>query len=226
MFNVQFLQDVTVYNSITAVSGISTNTLAVADVGTIDTLGVGTTTPDATKSLHVVGDVLINGKLSAIGDAFFQNTVFQTTTAITVSNAGTGPALSALQTGDEAIAAFYDLESGVSLYVDGHSARPGFVGVKTETPNVEFTVSGDISASGWVYGSNILRKMKFIIGDGSNNSFECIHSWNTDEIVATVIDDTTKAVVYPSMLFATLSSLTVEFSNVPSASAYKLTIVG
>jgi hypothetical protein len=226
VFNIQILQDVTLYNSITAVSGVTCNTLTVSDVGTIDTLGVGTTTPDATKSLHVVGDVLINGKLSAVGDAFFQNTVFQTTTAITVNNAGTGPALSALQTGNEAIAAFYDLESGVSLYVDGHSARPGYVGVKTETPNVELTVVGDISASGWVYGDNILRKMKFIIGDGSSNSFECIHSWNTDDVIATVIDASTKAVVYPSLVFATLSSLTVEFANVPSASAYKLTIVG
>lgn len=226
MYNIQILQDVTLYNSITAVSGVTANTLAIADVGTIDTLGVGTTTPDTTKSLHVVGDVLINGKLSAFGDAVFQNTVFQTTTAITVNNNGTGPALSALQTGDEAIAAFYDLETGVSLYVDGHAARPGYVGVKTETPNVELTVAGDISASGWVYGANILRKMKFIIGDGINNSFECIHGWNTDEIIPTVIDDTTKAVVYPSLVFATLSSLTVEFSNAPTASAYKLTIVG
>ena len=118
MANIQILQDVTLYNSITAVSGIQTNTAKVVDVATINRLGVGVTTPDSTKSLHVSGDVLIQGTLSAVGESIFLNTVFQTTTAITIANNGTGPALSALQTGDEAVAAFYDLESGVALYVD------------------------------------------------------------------------------------------------------------
>jgi hypothetical protein len=104
MANIQILQDVTLYNSITAVSGIQSNTLKVVDVGTINRLGVGVATPDSTKSLHVSGDVLIQGTLSAVGESIFLNTVFQTTTAITIANNGTGPALSALQTGDEAVA--------------------------------------------------------------------------------------------------------------------------
>jgi hypothetical protein len=132
MYNIQILQDVTLYNSITAISGVTTNTLVANDT----------------------------------------------------------------------------------------------VGVGTETPNVELTVVGDISASGNVYGVNILRKMMFVVGDGLSNSFECVHNWNTDEIVATVIDTSTKAIVYPSVLMSTLTSITVEFSNVPSASAYKLTVVG
>jgi hypothetical protein len=189
-------------------------------------LGVGIATPDSTKSLHVSGDVLIQGTLSAIGESFFLNTVFQTTTAITVNNNGTGPALSALQTGDEAVAAFYDLETGVALYVDGHTARPGFVGVKTETPNVELTVVGDISASGAVYGSNILNKYTYPVGDGAATSFTFDHNLGSEDLITTVIDSSTKAVVYPSVVYTTLSSVTVEFSNVPAASAYKLIVVG
>jgi hypothetical protein len=226
MANIQILQDVTLYNSITAVSGIQTNTAKVVDVATINRLGVGVTTPDSTKSLHVSGDVLIQGTLSAVGESIFLNTVFQTTTAITIANNGTGPALSALQTGDEAVAAFYDLESGVALYVDGHAARPGFVGVKTETPNVEFTVAGSISASGTVYGSNILNKYTYLVGDGIDTSFTFEHNLGTEDLITTVIDSSTKAVVYPSVVYTTLSSVTVEFSNVPSASAYKLIVVG
>lgn len=132
MFNVQFLQDVTIYNSITAVSGVTTNTLVANDS----------------------------------------------------------------------------------------------IGVGTSTPNVDLTVAGDISASGWVYGSNILRKMMFLVGNGSGNSFECIHNWGTEEVVTSVIDISSKAVVYPSVLVSTLTSVTVEFSNAPAASAYKLTIIG
>ena len=228
MANIQILQDVTLYNSITAISGIQSNTLKVVDVGTINRLGVGVATPDSTKSLHVSGDVLIQGTLSAVGESIFLNTVFQTTTAITIANNGTGPALSALQTGDEAIAAFYDLETGVALYVDGHTARPGFVGVKTETPNVELTVAGNISASGIIYGSvdGALGKYTYPVGDGSATSFTFEHNLGTEDLITTVIDSSTKAVVYPSVVYTTLSSVTVEFSNVPSASAYKLIVVG
>ena len=226
MANIQILQDVTLYNSITAVSGIQSNTLKVVDVGTVNRLGVGVSSPDSTKSLHVSGDVLIQGTLSALGESFFLNTVFQTTTAITVNNNGTGPALSALQTGDEAVAAFYDLETGVALYVDGHAARPGYVGVKTETPNVELTVVGDISASGAVYGSNILNKYTYPVGDGAATSFTFDHNLGSEDLITTVIDSSTKAVVYPSVVYTTLSSVTVEFSNVPAASAYKLIVVG
>ena len=226
MANIQILQDVTLYNSITAVSGIQSNTLNVVDVGTINRLGVGVATPDSTKSLHVSGDVLIQGTLSAIGKSFFLNTVFQTTTAITVNNNGTGPALSALQSGDEAVAAFYDLETGVALYVDGRAARPGYVGVKTETPNVELTVVGDISASGTIYASNILNKYTYPVGDGAATSFTFDHNLGSEDLITTVIDSSTKAVVYPSVVYTTLSSVTVEFSNVPSASAYKLIVVG
>ena len=228
MANIQILQDVTLYNSITAISGIQSNTLKVVDVASVSRLGVGVATPDSTKSLHVSGDVLIQGTLSAVGESIFLNTVFQTTTAITIQNSGTGPALSALQTGDEAVAAFYDLETGVALYVDGHAARPGFVGVKTETPNVELTVVGDISASGTIYGNIAggLGKYTYTVGDGIVNSFTFAHNLGTEDLITTVIDSSTKAVVYPSVVYTSLSSVTVEFSNVPSASAYKLIIVG
>ena len=132
MFNVQFLQDVTIYNSITAVSGVSTNTL--------------------------------------------------------VAN--------------------------------------NSIGVGTKTPNANLTVVGDISASGVVYGGNILRKMMFMVGNGSGTSFNCVHNFGTEEVVTSVIDVSSKAVVHPSVLVSTLTSVTVEFSNAPAASAYKLTIIG
>lgn len=114
--------------------------------GILDRLGVGVVNPQHT--VHVVGDVVIYGTLSASGGSTFQNTVFTTTSALSVLNTGTGPALIVSQEGDQPIVAFYDHESTISLWADGHVDRPGYVGVKTTNPNRELTVAGRISATG------------------------------------------------------------------------------
>ena len=44
-------------------------------------------------------------------------------------------------------------KTNVALYINGTEDRPGFVGVKTDLPNKELTVKGDISASGTIYGN-------------------------------------------------------------------------
>jgi hypothetical protein len=97
-----------------------------------NSVGIGTDNPQ--HKLHVVGDVNINGTLTA------SNT------------------LTVTQQGDLPIAAFYDSgipnSTNVALWVDGNSTRPGWVGIKTNTPNVEFTIKGSTSASGTIYGSN------------------------------------------------------------------------
>ena len=46
----------------------------------------------------------------------------------------------------------------IALIIDGSEETPGFVGIKTEHPNCELTVQGDISASGTIYG-NILSPL-------------------------------------------------------------------
>lgn len=114
-------------------------------------VGIGTNNPQHT--LHVVGDVIIYGTLTANGNSYFQNTLFSTTSSLSIINTGTGAGLTVSQEGNQPIVAFYDHESSISLWADGDAARPGWVGVKTHTPNVEFTVYGDASASGTVYGS-------------------------------------------------------------------------
>jgi hypothetical protein len=115
-------------------------------------LGIGTTDPQ--HELHVIGDVIIYGTLTANGDSYFQNTLFTTTSSLSIVNTGSGAGLTVSQEGNQPIAAFYDHESTISFWADGHADRPGWVGIKTITPNVEFTVHGDISSSGVVYSSN------------------------------------------------------------------------
>jgi hypothetical protein len=111
-----------------------------------------------TGETKYTNDVTIFGKLSAIGGTYFANTVYTTTSALSVSHFGDGPALYVGQTGTGDIASFVDEDQGIEiLHIGGGDGNFPNVGVKTSTPNVDFTVNGQISASGniWTSGNFI-----------------------------------------------------------------------
>lgn len=100
------------------------------------------------------GNLTITGNLTALGNTIFKNTIFSTTSALSVVNMGPGPALYIQQgPGSGDIASFYDgdgveaLHVGNSKYTSGQ-LESGVVGVNTGTPNKTLTVFGQISASG------------------------------------------------------------------------------
>jgi hypothetical protein len=63
-------------------------------------------------------------------------------------NVGSGPALIVGQTGTGDIASFYDTDQNLEiLHVGGENSTYPNVGVKTSSPNRDFTVRGEISAS-------------------------------------------------------------------------------
>jgi hypothetical protein len=96
----------------------------------------------------IYGDVTIHGDLSSSGTQYFANTIFNTTSALSVVNFGSSAALYVSQDGTGDIASFYDKDSGIEvLHVGGDHSLNNFVGVRTSTPNKEFTVNGEISAS-------------------------------------------------------------------------------
>lgn len=152
MSNVRILQDVSVHNSLTALSDLYIGRNAM-----VGTLAIGVTgssvNPDSTKALYVSGDTYMSGSLTVAGSANFVNTTFSTTSSLSVENTGTGPALVAIQTGEEAIAAFYD-DNNIALWVDGVIERPGHVGIGTKTPNQKLTVVGNISSNDQIYGKS------------------------------------------------------------------------
>jgi hypothetical protein len=93
-------------------------------------------------------NVTIFGNLSCSGTQTFQNTIFSTTSAVSVVHTGSGPALWVGNNGTGDIASFYDIDANVEiLHVGGNNGSFPNVGVKTSTPNVDFTVNGAISAS-------------------------------------------------------------------------------
>jgi hypothetical protein len=101
-----------------------------------------------TGETRINNNLTIWGNLSASGTTTFANTIFTTTSALSVFHIGSGPALWVCNNGDGDIASFYDIDSGVEvLHVGGNSGTFPNVGVKTSEPNKTFTVVGEISAT-------------------------------------------------------------------------------
>ena len=91
-----------------------------------------------TSGGNISGDLTISGSLTAYGTFTVLDTLVTVTSALSVLNAGTGPALVVRQTGSEPVAQFYDNESGPALYI----ANNGRVGIGSETPDTELFVVG------------------------------------------------------------------------------------
>jgi hypothetical protein len=111
----------------------------------------------------IAGDTRVNGKLTIFGDVSssgtqtFANTVFATTSALSVINIGSGPAIYIGNNGTGDVASFYDIDQNVEiLHVGGINSSFPNVGVKVSNPNKDFTVKGEISASNtiWDYAGN------------------------------------------------------------------------
>ena len=111
-----------------------------------------------TGNTHFNGNVTIFGDLSSSGTQTFANTVFTTTSSLSVYHVGgTGPALIVSQDGAGDIASFYDLDQGVEvLHVGGVNSTYPNVGIKVSNPNKDFTVNGEISASGNIWTSGTI----------------------------------------------------------------------
>lgn len=110
--------------------------------------------------------------------------------AVSITNNGDGPALKVNQNTNQPVAAFQD-DGNTVLFIDGRSTSPRRVGINTETPNVDLTVVGDISASGTIYGTGTLNGNSLFLynptGDtrievgGSNDVYIDFKVPNTDD---------------------------------------------
>jgi hypothetical protein len=224
MPNIRVLQNISLYNSVTAISGVTTNTLTVANSSNLGKLSIGGQALSG-YNLAVSGDAYVSGNLNVAGSAIFHNTQYTTTSSISVTNTGTGPAVVVNQTGDQAIAAFYD-DNAIALYVDGSNARAGNVGIGTATPDYKLTVIGDISASGRIYSPYLINKFVSAFGDTTNLSYTINHGLNVQDVVVSIVDASTNEVVYPLVTNTALNQITVSFSQAPGNNAYKAIVIG
>ena len=87
----------------------------------------------------VTGDSTIYGNLSVTGDFTCIETTVSTTSALSVTNTGTGPALFVKQGGTQPIAHFIDSNGGDIIFADD-----GKLGIGTFTPSEKLDVVGNI----------------------------------------------------------------------------------
>jgi hypothetical protein len=103
---------------------------------------------------RINGDVTIFGNLTSTGTQTFANTIFATTSSLSVVHVGSGPAVWVGNNGSGDIASFNDLDQGIEVFhIGGANGDFPNVGVKTSAPNKDFTVKGEISASGDIWTS-------------------------------------------------------------------------
>jgi len=115
------------------------------------------------SNLNVSGPVRINnnltvfGDLTATGTTTFANTIFSVTSALSVVHVGDGPAVWIGNRGLGDIASFWDIDLGIEVFhIGGNNGTYPNVGVKTSTPNKDFTVNGEISATSTIYANSYL----------------------------------------------------------------------
>jgi len=107
------------------------------------------------KSTRIDADVTIFGNLTSTGTQTFTNTIFSTTSALSVVHIGTGPAVWIGNNGTGDIASFYDIDQNIEvLHVGGVNSTYPNVGIKTSNPNKELTVNGSISSNNNIYDKN------------------------------------------------------------------------
>jgi hypothetical protein len=224
MANIKVLNNVSLYNSITAVSGITSNSLTVNNGAAAGTLSLNGQALNGYQ-LAVGGDAYISGNLNVAGSAVFHNTQYTTTSSISVTNTGTGPAIVVTQTGEQAVAAFYD-DNNVALYIDGTTSRAGNVGIGTSTPEYKLTVVGDISASGRIYSNYTINKFVSTFGNTSDLNYTLNHGLGVQDVVVSIVDASSQEVVYPLVTNTALNQITVSFAVAPGINAYKAIVIG
>ena len=117
------------------------------------------------KNLNVCGNTKISGDLTVLGAYTYLDTMVQVTSAMTIENTGTGPALKVTQSGTQPIAHFIDTNGDDIVFNDN-----GFVGIGTMSPSQKLhvtdgTTTGDVRIA---LGTGV-NSLEFIRNGASDN---------------------------------------------------------
>jgi len=173
-FSNQSANNASVYSSVSSVSSnwqntytnFSTNSASYATTSFANSKFLPLTGGTVTGNSVFQNNVTIYGNLSCSGTQTFANTIFSTTSALSVSHTGSGPAMWVGNNGTGDIASFYDTDQNVEvLHVGGNNGTFPNVGIKTSTPNKTFTVNGEISANNIIWDST-----------GNSNQWNSVYS--------------------------------------------------
>ena len=107
-------------------------------------------------------DLTVNGDLTVTGDLVCLETIVSTTSALSVTNHGSGPGLFVCQAGSNAVVNFVDAEVGSIFYVE----NGGNVGIRDTNPAHALDVNGNINATGSykLDDSDVINSGKCFVG--------------------------------------------------------------
>jgi hypothetical protein len=121
------------------------NESIVYDDGT--NVGIGTDTPstklEVNGSAIIQTDLTVKGNFTVLGTTSQLDTLVYTTSAVSITNTGTGPALTVTQTGSEPIARFIDSNGDDIIFDDN-----GYVGLGISSPTEKLDISGNLKTTG------------------------------------------------------------------------------
>lgn len=125
----------------------------------------------AHENLYVDGNATILGNLSVYGDFTYFETIVSITSALSVVNHGTGPALTVKQYGEQPVARFIDADAPGgelnALYIDNN----GHVIVKGDTPAYKYDpYVNAVSAMDFTVNGNGYASKAFIYGRPDGNT--------------------------------------------------------
>lgn len=177
---------------------------------------VGSTTLSASEygmhisnGIDVHGDSTLYGNLSVLGEFTYIDSTVSVSSALSVINHGTGPALYAEQAGaGQAIAKFVDTEGGQMVIAD-----TGSVGIGVADPGEKLTVAGNISASGNLSAANVYGANITTIENKQNALYSyLIQNFDTNTVTdATSISDFVTN--YPKIGLTTGDVITISAAN-------------
>ena len=159
--------------------------------------------------ISVDGNTTVNGNLSVLGDFTYIDSTVSVTSALSVVNTGTGPAIYAEQAGvGEPIAKFIDSDGGEMVIAD-----TGSVGIGVADPSEKLTVAGNISASGDLSAANVYGANITTIENKQNALYSyLIQNFDTNTVTdATSINDFVTN--YPKTGLTTGDVITISATN-------------
>jgi hypothetical protein len=142
-----------------------------------------------TGEVYIHDNLTVYGNVSATGNSYFSNTIYSTTSALSVVNTGNnGPALYVANNGTGDLASFYDLDTNKEVFhIGGHNGDFPNIGVKTSTPNKDLTVFGDISASGTIFSTDLILNSSLTANNISLNNNKIFTEQNGNLIITTTL---------------------------------------
>jgi hypothetical protein len=145
------------------------------------------------NDLEVKNDLLVRGDFQVLGNTSQLDTKVYATSAVSITNMGSGPALIVNQTGNQIVANFLD-DGTSALMIDGRNATGGYIGINTTQPTHRLTVNGDIKSTNIIYatktGNSVLWGSTYTTTAATSARWESVYNFVNETSAFNVVAPT------------------------------------